>query len=232
MQKKSKRHDQTLSNDESVRVFPMKGTHPSNGKCQETKHGPFAGRKRRVFPVREMHKLADVILVVTWTVARSLWALVWQVTIKARLSATTRSVHTHRASYRKRETVRFLSSSFHPRVGPLRTLNPSRLTLRSSTSLPLSLSLSLSLSLTSARPALQFTVYVDGLMLPAACTARLASLRYQPSTPTQPPTIVLTPVLWFSPPASVFLRRRPWSTATRGRPIGQRNPGNAVGSLL
>lgn len=149
-------------------------------------------------------------------------------TIKARLSATTRSVHTHRASYRKRETVRFLSSSFHPRVGSFRTLGP----LAAHPALSY---LSLSFSLTSERPALQFTVYVDGLMLPAACTARLASLRYQPSTPTQPPTIVLTPVLWFSPPP---LPRPPFFIADRGRRqhavdrIGQRNPGNAVGSFL
>ena len=38
-----------------------------------------------------------------------------------------------------------------------------------------------------------FAVYVDGLMLPAACRARLASLRYQPSTPTRslPPNSTL-----------------------------------------
>lgn len=151
------------------------------------------------FLVREMHKLADVILAVTWTVsvAGSLWALLWQVTIKARLNATTRSVHTHRASYRKRESVRFLSSSFQP-------CQPA------SHAQPLAAHPDLA-SLSSERPALQFTVYVDGLMLPAACTARLASLRYQPSTPTQPPSIVLTPALWFSPP------RPPFFVADRGR---------------
>lgn len=37
-----------------------------------------------------------------------------------------------------------------------------------------------------------FTVYVDGLMLPVACTARLASLRRQPSIPTQLPLCVLS----------------------------------------
>ena len=134
-------------------------------------HSPFAGRKRRVFPVRGMHKLADVILVVTWTVARSLWALVWQVTIKARLSATTRSVHTHRASYRKRETVRFLSSSFHPRVGPLRTLRS-----------PASLSLSLSLSLILQRDPLYSLPF---MWMDWCCRPRVrhASLRCVTSRP-------------------------------------------------
>lgn len=104
-------------------------------------------------------------------------------TIKARLSATTRSVHTHRTSCHKRETVRSCLPRVHPRGSP-------------------------SLCLFSERPALQFTVYVDGLMLPAACTARLASLRYQPSTPTRPPSIILAPVLWCSPRPSFFVDGR------------------------
>lgn len=76
------------------------------------------------------------------------------------------------------------------------------------------------------RTALQFTVYVDGLMLLAACTARLASLRYQPSTPTQPHSIILT-----TPRSMVFLLRPSVCLSSRhrdrnvfdqdGQPIGQ-----------
>ena len=59
-------------------------------------------------------------------------------------------------------------------------------------------------------------------MLPAACTARLASLRYQPSTPTQPPSNRSHPCSMVLP--RFFVAGRGRRQHAVGSPIGQRKP--------